>query len=132
MDPRKQRWAAAILVGLCVIVWARGLSMKPARSKRSETPAVSAPAAAPPVSSPRSSEWGDNPFLIERRVSSAMGGPEGLVLSGILWDSKIPSAVVNSRLVTVGEYLGQWQVIEIQKRAVVLSDGKTTKVLTVE
>lgn len=81
---------------------------------------------------PRSTEWGDSPFQIDRRLSGqAQEGSDGWVLSGILWDSRIPSAVVNNRLVAVGDTLDQWQVMEIRKKQVVLSDGKTTKVLTV-
>jgi len=73
---------------------------------------------------------------MERRKAPAAAttttGPTGPVLNGLLWDPKVPSAIVNSRLVTVGDHLGPWQVIEIQKDRVILSDGATTKTLVVE
>jgi len=78
--------------------------------------------------------WGDNPFLIERRIAlpAEAAGPTDPILSGILWDPEFPSAVVNSRVVAVGDSLGPWQVLEIRKKEVILSDGVNTKVLRVE
>jgi len=81
------------------------------------------------------SEWGENPFLMERRTTSTDSGeesPQGLVLGGVLWDPQTPSAVVNNRVVSVGDYVGVWQVTEIHRDRAVLSDGAKTHVLTVE
>lgn len=144
MDPKKQRLTAAALVALGVIVWIWGLTARPARAPKPSAsslalaPIQSSPPQAPPSATRQSrySDWGDNPFVVDRRKATAStpapAGSKGLILNGILWDPKVPSAIVNSRLVTVGDHLDHWQVIEIQKDRVILSDGATTKTLAVE
>ncbi len=145
MDPKKERWAAGILVALGVIVWMWGLTARPVQAPRPPGSPSAAPlpvqsrplqAAAAASRQSRYSDWGDNPFVADRRKAAvsttASAGPRGLVLSGILWDPEVPSAIVNGRLVAVGDHLGTWQVIEIQKDQVILSDGATTQTLAVE
>ena len=147
MDPKRQRLVAGVLVMSGILVWVWGLTAKPSRSKRSasqRSPAVAQPEARPSAQRPVASSdqpsrfhnapWGDNPFLIERRIAlpAEAAGPTDPILSGILWDPEFPSAVVNSRVVAVGDSLGPWQVLEIRKKEVILSDGVNTKVLRVE
>lgn len=143
MDPKRQRLMAGALVALGIVIWGWDLTAKPRRSKR-----ALAPIPQPTVQNPqrdtvsaqsrqsRYAQWGENPFLTEhRKAAISTPGATALsdpVLNGILWDSKIPSAIVNGRLVNVGDTLDQWQVLEIQKDRVVLSDGATTKTLILE
>jgi hypothetical protein len=147
MDPKQQRVAAIVLVLLAVGVWARGAwSGRGARSNaagRSHWPTAAAPSAptaeqilreklgkAPEPSS--ALPWGENPFVENRRQRTAPSeeSPQReLVLNGILWDARTPTAVINDRVVSRGDRIGPWEVVEIQKERVLLSDGATTQVL---
>ena len=84
-----------------------------------------------------SAEWGDSPFIAERggskgRVSSSASVEENLLLQGILWDPKAPTAIVNNRVVGAGDRVGSWSVVEVRKEEVVLSDGSNRRVLRSE
>ena len=46
-----------------------------------------------------------------------------LVLDGIAWDRKSPRAVVNDRIVAVGDEVGGSTVVEIRKDRVILNNG---------
>jgi len=87
------------------------------------------------ISAEEEEGWGENPFLGDRagRAASAPAAlpasAEGYVLNGILWDAQAPSAVVNGRLVTVGDVLDGWEVTEIRKDRVILSNGSVTRTL---
>ena len=142
MDPKKQQILAGILVVMAAGFWARGLTMKPRQKASSsqithsaippEPPrAAVAPSLALTVDPKHADQWGDNPFLEERLrpPSGVAGEDERLVLSGIIWDSKAPSVVLNDEILGVGEKAGQWQVLEIQKDRVVVSDGTATRTL---
>lgn len=143
---RKQWITLGVLGILLVVVWARALSTPGNRSGRgTRGPAVAGPAA-PPKSLPQaaaaaaglarepsSAEWKENPFLADRqpdRPIPTVDNPEGMILSGILWDPVAPTAVVNNQVVGPGESVGPWQVVEIQRDRVILSDG--TSALTLE
>lgn len=141
MDPKKQRLILGILMAVAIIVWIRNLTVKPVRSHRpaSVSPTVlpSPSSVAPVPSSPQMSrytEWGGNPFEIERRTTPTLSAttPGGHTLSGILWDPKAPSAVIDNQLVSVGDKLNSWEVVEIHKEEVILSDGLTTQTLKVQ
>lgn len=85
-----------------------------------------------------SQDWGDSPFLAERGgpkptvMGQTASGEEALVLRGILWDPKSPLAIVNDRVVSPGEEIGRWHVVEIQKDRVILSDGSSTREISVQ
>lgn len=85
-----------------------------------------------------SPDWGDSPFLAERGgpkptvMGQATYGEELFVLKGILWDARSPSAIVNDRVVSAGEQIGRWRVVEIQKNRVILSDGSSTREISVQ
>ena len=82
--------------------------------------------------------WKGSPFLAERGVrkptetGETASGQESFVLKGILWDPKSPSAIVNDRVVSPGERLGRWHVVEIQKDKVILSDGSSTREISAQ
>lgn len=62
-----------------------------------------------------------NPF------SFAFTGPkssrDGLKLTGILWDDKKPTAIINQTFLNVGDSTGQFSVLKIQEDRVVLKDA---------
>ncbi|MBI3318819.1 MAG: hypothetical protein HYZ90_06755 [Candidatus Omnitrophica bacterium] len=138
---KKKIWLMAGLSLLAVVVWVRGLTSRPSSGGGVSLPA---PSGVPveektqeSASFPEGGEWGGNPFDLERRTVappvSPVGGEEpSHVASGILWDPKSPSAIVDNRVVSAGDSVGRWQVVEIQKDKVVLSDGVSTQTLSVD
>ncbi len=64
--------------------------------------------------------WGRSPFL-PKGVSTSPGGK--LILDGIAWDEKSPRAVINDRIVAVGDRVGGSTVVEIRKDRAILNDG---------
>lgn len=66
------------------------------------------------------SGWGRNPFTKEAPIGISTGGPN---LEGIMWDEKLPLALINGKTVKIGDKLGSDTVIDIQKDRVILSDG---------
>ena len=80
-------------------------------------------------------DWGESPFLADRGTAapsdavSPNAAEEQIMLQGILWDPKAPTAIVNNRVVAPGDRLGRWEVKEIRKDQVILSDGASSRVL---
>lgn len=57
-------------------------------------------------------------------AKEAPASPSGkLILNGIAWDQKNPRAVINNRIVTIGDKVGNSTVVEILRDHVVLNDG---------
>jgi len=119
---RGRRLLAAAFGTLAVLSWAPGASGAPEEAKPAET-----------------KNWGESPFLAERggpkptvTGGTTSSGEESLVLKGILWDLKSPSAIVNGHVVSAGERLGRWHVVEIRKDRVILSDGSSTREILVQ
>ena len=78
--------------------------------------------------------WGESPFLIERNAPQSPDLPgqpreQEVRLQGILWDPEAPTAIVNNRVVAVGDQVDRWEVMEIRKDRVFLSDGTSTREL---
>ena len=112
---RKRKLLAAVSMPLAMLCWVRTASGQQ-ETKPSEAQA-----------------WGESPFLAERGgpkpavTGEAASGEPVFVLKGILWDARSPSAIVNDHVVSPGDRLGRWHVVEIQKNKVVLSDDTTTQ-----
>ena len=93
------------------------------------TPALERKASA----GPGEEGWKESPFLAERGGLKAAGvagtasSEEEISLQGILWDPGAPTAILSNRVVSVGDRLGVWQVMEIRKDRVILSDGSSTR-----
>lgn len=79
----------------------------------------------------RFKEWGENPFVSDRKPAAvpAATSPGGLTLNGILWDERNPCAVLNNQVVEVGDRVGTWEVVAIEKGRVVVSNGAETQTL---
>ena len=58
--------------------------------------------------------------------------PKQLSLSGILWDQSCPHAIVNNVVVSVGEEVNGFKVLEITPAKVVLDDGSGSRELLME
>ena len=62
-------------------------------------------------------DWGRNPFIL------TPSGDHEMVLQGIIWDPITPQALINDKIVGVGDQIGKMRVINIQSRKVILNDG---------
>ena len=81
--------------------------------------------------------WRESPFLTDRSGQKRSGetvvtGEGSMTLRGILWDPHAPTAIVNDRVLAVGDRFERWQVMEIRKDKIVLSDGASTRELSVQ
>ena len=65
--------------------------------------------------------WNRDPFTLGRGT-----GPGGFTLSGILWDTQRPIAIINGQMLQVGEELDGYRVAEISQDRVSLTDGAHT------
>ena len=65
--------------------------------------------------------WGKNPFLPREAQGPTL--TKKLVLNGIAWDEKSPRAVINDRIVAIGDQVGGSTVVEILRDHVILNDG---------
>ncbi len=66
--------------------------------------------------------WGRCPFSGKAYASS--GKPIlDLKLTGIIWDEKIPQALINNKIVKAGDILGNYVVIKIDRNSVILNNG---------
>jgi hypothetical protein len=74
-----------------------------------------------PGASDKDAEWGRDPF--SGKVYSAQGQPMKFKLTGILWDAQEPQAIVNGKIVELGDLLGNYLVVKIGKDTVTLNDG---------
>jgi len=141
MDKRKRD---LLIAGVLVLIFVASLLKNvilPAKPK------VSAPAEAPPPAATTdlaflagarnnkalfekqravwSAEWSRDPFLLPAAGEEGSSRLADLKLSGIVWDEREPFAMVNEKVVKVGDMLGGYTVIEIKQSSVVLwsADG---------
>ena len=140
----RKRWLIGILVFTAVALWIRGLTIRPTHSVSQPTPVPLSLSKSDHTVRPEpveghsrristSAEWGGNPFEKDRSktpIVTAVSEPADYRLSGIIWDPKAPSAIVNNRMVSVGDHIGPWKVEEISKTEVILSDGVSTQKLS--
>ncbi|MCF7908233.1 MAG: hypothetical protein K9L86_05140 [Candidatus Omnitrophica bacterium] len=62
-----------------------------------------------------------DPFTQNRIETKVIGS--GLSLGGIIWNEKDPKAVIDDRIVGLGDQVGKKTIIEITPSTVLLSDG---------
>lgn len=70
-------------------------------------------------------EWKRDPFT-DNSLAALHECPAGLCLKGIVWSADNPGAIINDRIVRVGDKIqgeAAVAVIEINEKEVVLSDG---------
>ena len=69
--------------------------------------------------------WGRDPFFLGRIEES-----EGdLILHGIIWDEKTPSAIINDTVVEVGDQIGGIKIVEITRSSVKIDESGTISLL---
>jgi len=129
-----------ILVLVIAVVWSVGTSRKklgrgrPAASKQAASasehtmslPLPPVPTVAEVDETPRDEPvFGVDPFyphfsfgIEEEEVKSEM--PR---LNGISWDAAKPFAVIDETVVEIGDMVGEYMIIDIEKNAVTISDG---------
>jgi len=66
-------------------------------------------------------EWGRNPFTLS-------ASPKASVLEGILWDAQDPKAMINGRILGIGEKVGSGEITDIQRTSVTIKTGTKEKV----
>jgi len=84
--------------------------------------------------------WGRNPFLtpdeeMSIRLTSTKGegeDKEPTIIKGILIGEKQRVAIIDHEIVTEGDWIGAEQVVKIDKEKVVLTLGKSQRVITME
>ena len=59
-----------------------------------------------------------NPFTLQEGVSDRQ-----LTLNGIAWDEEAPQAIINDRILNVGDRIRGCEVVAIQQRSVTLNEG---------
>lgn len=127
----------AVLVAVFLLAWANSRkflksktaaknNVSPAQEPARRSGGEGAAAAIAPVESDESLPWKRCPF--SGKVYSGSQAPvradsAGFTLSGIVWDSEKPRAIINDKIVSIGAGIGGYTVIEIKTDRVILSDG---------
>lgn len=140
-----------VILGVLVvaIIWGYN-NLKPEskdspRSKRTEVAQAVSPTAQPAKPTPASPKlvniekkaqepWGEDPFRVERGVRRAtQHSPQGQKwqLSGILFNSQAPVAIINNQQVKAGDTVDNARVLKIDKKAVMLEHNGTKMTITV-
>ena len=148
MDKKKQQFViTGVLLTVMVVMLARALFFDKKRPGARKSPAASAQNADPQVmtanmaflASVRQSEaarlqqeaewqkpWGRDPFGLSESGGGVPGNPTNFNLSGIVWDEKMPVAILNDKLLQAGDLIDGCQVKEIFRSSVKLvCDGKS-------
>ena len=64
--------------------------------------------------------WGRNPFSISGAPIRRFGR---LTINGILWDKKNPLAIINEKIVKIGDKIDGNTVVDIEQDRAILNDG---------
>ena len=68
-------------------------------------------------------EWGRDPFVPQQALATIIKAVN-LTLKGILWDEKVPKAIVNEKTLLEGDTIYGYTVVKINPRSVVLKTGE--------
>ncbi len=55
---------------------------------------------------------------------SSASAESSITVEGLVWGSKLPQAIINGQVVTVGGRVGDWEVVRIDKTGVTLRSGE--------
>ena len=72
-----------------------------------------------------------SPRWVDYGESDQMKGPifAGLALTGILWDDRHPSAIINGEVVMAGESIDDKKILKIEKGRVYIKEGENEYIL---
>ncbi len=142
-EQKRKKVLYAVLV--LAVIW--GIYNFPSkRSKgsgeRSDTGTELLEETAPPVKTPpltkminieqKSKEpWGDDPFRVQAQVVEVVSHTPGWHLSGIVFNSQAPLAIVNNRPVRIGDVVNNATVVSIKPKEVVLEHNGSLLTLTI-
>ncbi len=142
MDKSKRDLVIAIgLVGTFLVLAGRGFLPKNGASAPGSSAAVAVPSDLSFLVAARRNqkaigaqesiwarEWGRDPFLPQGAEVSTSGNAN-LTLSGIVWDDRTPLAMVNEKVLKVGDVIEGYRIIEIRPSSIVLWSpaGKTVE-----
>lgn len=123
----------AILVVVLIFAWSYSFKFLEKRPESSKTNIVAAPGTLN-ISSPsqlpvkemdkideEGQGWVRDPF--SGKIYFAKEGDVNLVLTGIIWDVKNPQVLINNRILRKGRRIEKYEIVDIQKNKVILSDG---------
>lgn len=68
-------------------------------------------------------KWGRDPFRLE--IVSMSGAERSMSFDGVLLDGTKPTAVFGERFVSVGDIIQKYEVTDISKDAIYVTDGQT-------
>ncbi len=68
-------------------------------------------------------EWGRDPFVPQATLSTVVKAVN-LTLKGILWDVKVPRAIVNEKTLVKGDTIYGYTLMDIKRRSVILRTGE--------
>jgi len=128
-DVKDKKLLALMILGVLAVVSLLYGILSPSKSKRGLSSQFGTGLGAKPVPknllpqgrhAPRSSyeSWGRNPFTLQEGISDKM-----LVLNGIAWDELDPKAIINDRILSVGDKIRGCTLIAVEPNRVTLNDG---------
>ena len=124
MNKKKVMLGSLALVS--ALIWIRGLGVI-FRPKAKSMPAGYSQEAHLPSELPKKvflrtafKNWGRDPFFAVRALESQS---PGMQLVGIMYDEKETAALINDRIVHIGDHIEANTVVAIEKDRVVLNDG---------
>ncbi len=142
MDPKKRKYIIYTLFALAVIYGLANLGSKdPVTDSRSQPAPVAADHAAirPPsnqidLARYNSLPWGKDPFVHGTSAAGSVNIPTEPIwkLGGILYDEINPAAIINSRIVRVGQSIDGARVLRIDKNMVTLEKNGAEFSITLE
>lgn len=140
-----------VIFGLLIVavIWGyNNLKQEPEKKssgKRADVSTTTTPVASAPVSTPvvpklvniekkAQEPWGKDPFRVERGTKQATHqSPQAQrwQLSGILFNSQAPVAIINKQQVMQGDVVDNAKVLQINKKSVMLEHNGTKMTITV-
>ncbi len=134
MDKQKRQLIiTSFLVLVLIFAWAKAFQVMKKKSQAKNSQAAISPVnyqqavySQPDTETQESQEGQDLKWLRCPFSGKVYAGPAkvmDLELNGLLWDEQDPKAVINSKVFSRQEQVGQYTIIEIEKDRVVLSDG---------
>lgn len=129
MDARKRKNIVYILFVLAVIYGFYNLkdrfdqkSAEPAPVSQVQPPQIVRPAKTIDIEEYSTLAWGHDPFYRAKRNRPVASVEKQIewILNGILYDKKRPTAVINKKIVGVGDKIKGARIIDITKTKVIL------------